>query len=149
MRGGTENVPGIAGLSKAVEILESSMSDDIEHYKRINASVRNELNAAFGGDVIYNSDEKNSLPNILNVTFNPDRLKVPIGLLPVKLDLSGISVSGGSACSSGSLKPSRVLLETGMDERLALSSIRISVGRFNIDEDVKKLIEALKNILSA
>lgn len=149
MRGGTENVPGIAGLSKAVEILESSMNDDIKHYKRVNANVRNELKASFGGDVIFNSDEKNSLPNILNVTFNPDRLKVPIGLLPVKLDLSGISVSGGSACSSGSLKPSRVLLETGMDERLALSSIRISSGRFNIDEDVTKLIEALKNILSA
>jgi len=149
MRGGTENVPGIAGLSKAVEILDSSMNDDIEHYKRLNASVRKELIAAFGGDVIFNSDEKNFLPNILNVTFNPDRLKVPAGLLPVKLDLSGISVSGGSACSSGSLKPSRVLLETGMDERLALSSIRISAGRFNKDEDVNRLIDALKKILNA
>lgn len=149
MRGGTENVASIAGMSKAVEILSHSLLKDIEHYRHLGGMIKKGLADTFGGSVSFNTDENNSVPNIVNVTFNHEKLNVPEGLLPVKLDLKGISVSGGSACSSGSLKPSKVLLEIGMDERTAQSSVRISVGRFNTEDEVVKLISALKEVLGA
>ena len=149
MRGGTENAASIAGLRKAVEILRDSMEDDIKHYRKLNRIIRNGLVSTFGKNVEFNSGENNSVPNIINVTFNHLKLNVPEGLLPVQLDLKGISVSGGSACSSGSLKPSKVLLEIGLDERAAQSSIRISVGRYNTEEEAAKLIAELKEVISA
>jgi cysteine desulfurase len=147
MRGGTENIPGIAGLKKAVEILKESMDADINHCKHLKEILITKLTSAFGDNVEFNSGSNNVLPNILNVSFNPYRMKIPEALLPVLLDLKGISVSGGSACSSGSLKPSKVLIEIGKDEKTALSSIRISLGRFNKEEDIDALIIALKEII--
>ncbi|MCE1164666.1 MAG: cysteine desulfurase [Bacteroidetes bacterium] len=147
MRGGTENVASVAGLSRAVGILRNTMENDLKHYRHITGIIRKGLTDTFGENVSFNTPEKNSVPNILNVTFNHEKLNVPEGLLPVKLDLKGISVSGGSACSSGSLKPSKVLLEIGLEERKAQSSVRISAGRFNTEEEAVKLISALKEIL--
>ena len=77
----------------------------------------------------------------------PDKINVPSGMLTIMLDLKEVSVSGGSACSSGSVKPSNVLLDLGVDERTALSSIRVSFGRFNTEKDVQTLVKALKEIL--
>ncbi|MDD5362336.1 MAG: cysteine desulfurase family protein [Ignavibacteria bacterium] len=148
MRGGTENVPGIAGLKKAVEILKESMDADIVHYNHLKEILKTKLSSVFGENVEFNSGVENVLPNILNVSFNPYKMKIPEALLPVLLDLKGISVSGGSACSSGSLKPSKVLIEIGKDEKTALSSIRISLGRFNKEEDVDALTKAMKEILN-
>ncbi|MCU0372840.1 MAG: aminotransferase class V-fold PLP-dependent enzyme [Ignavibacteria bacterium] len=105
------------------------------------------LKKYFGENVIFNSEGDNFLPNIINVTFNHNALNVPLGLIPLMLDLKHIAVSGGSACSSGSLSPSKVLLEIGMDEETAQSSIRISVGKFNTTDDLDKLISALTEIL--
>ena len=84
--------------------------------------------------------------NILNISFFPDKLKISPGMLPILLDLKEVSVSGGSACSSGSLKPSSVLLELGLEESVASSSIRISFGRFNEEKDIKVLIKSLKEV---
>jgi cysteine desulfurase len=86
------------------------------------------------------------LPNILNVSFFPDKLKISSGMLPILLDLKEVSVSGGSACSSGTFKPSSVLLELGIEESIASSSIRISFGRFSEEKDIQELIKSLKEI---
>lgn len=146
MRGGTENIASIAGLKCAIEILKESLDEDIKHYTELKSHLISELNNSFKDMFIINGDEVNSLPNILNVSFKPDRLKVSSGMLPIQLDLVDVSVSGGSACSSGSLKPSNVLLELGMEESLASSTIRISFGRFNVLEDNMKLVKSLKKI---
>jgi len=146
MRGGTENIASIAGLKFAIEILKESMDEDIKHYTELKINLIAELNNSFKDMFIINGDENNSLSNILNVSFLPDRLKVSSGMLPIQLDLKDVSVSGGSACSSGSLKPSNVLLELGMEESLASSTIRISFGRFNMREDNVKLVKSLKEI---
>jgi cysteine desulfurase len=147
LRGGTENAAGIAGLFKSFELLKSEMNTDISNYKKLKDYCCAMLKNSFGENVIINSNGDNFLPNIINITFNHNILTVPLGLLPVMLDLKGIAVSGGSACSSGSLSPSKVLLETGMDEKTAQSSVRISVGRFNTVYDIDILISALKDIL--
>ncbi|MCI0473267.1 MAG: cysteine desulfurase [Ignavibacteria bacterium] len=147
LRGGTENAAGIAGLMKSFELLKSEISDDISHYKKLKEHCHNGLKKSFGDNVIFNSDGDNFLPNIINVTFNHNALHVPQGLLPVMLDLKRIAVSGGSACASGSLSPSKVLLEIGMDEKTAQSSIRISVGKFNTTGDLDYLISALVDIM--
>jgi cysteine desulfurase len=147
MRGGTENAAGIAGLMKSFELLKSEICDDIRHYKKLKEYCHNGLKKSFGENVIFNSDGDNFLPNIINVTFNHNALNVPQGLIPLMLDLKQIAVSGGSACSSGSLSPSKVLLEIGMDEKTAQSSIRISAGKFNSTGDLDKLISALTEIM--
>lgn len=147
MRGGTENTAGIAGLKKAIEILKESMHDDISHYGNLKNLFIKELDTNFSGKYQINGSKSNSLNNIINLSFLPDKIEVPSGLLPIMLDLKKVSVSGGSACSSGSLKPSSILLELGVDEKTALSSIRVSFGRFNNEVDVYLLIKSLKEIL--
>lgn len=146
MRGGTENAASIAGLKCAIEILKDSMEDDIRHYASLKNVLLKELNNSFPGMYMINGDQYNSLPNILNVSFLPEKLKLSSGMLPVLLDLKDVAVSGGSACSSGSLKPSGVLLEMGIEETVASSTIRVSFGRFNTEKDVERLIESLKEI---
>lgn len=147
MRGGTENVAGIAGLRKAVSILKSDMNSDIENSRILKEHFIKNLTSHYGENVIINSPSVNSLDNIINISFNPYSLSVPEGMLPLMLDLRGISVSGGSACSSGSLKPSKVLTEIIKDERTVLSSIRISTGRYSKIEDMDALLSALKDIV--
>ncbi|MCX6164707.1 MAG: aminotransferase class V-fold PLP-dependent enzyme, partial [Ignavibacteriae bacterium] len=85
----------------------------------------------FGDNVVFNSKEENCLYNIVNVSFNTEKLSLAEDMLLIRLDLKGIAVSGGSACTSGALKPSRVLLEIGKDEKTAMASLRISFGRKN------------------
>jgi cysteine desulfurase len=146
MRGGTENVASIAGLKRAVEILKDSMDNDIKHYTHLKSVLIDELQNSFKDKFILNGNQDVCLPNILNVSFLPDKLKVSAGMLPIQLDLKEVSVSGGSACSSGSLKPSNILLEMGIEESVASSSIRISFGRFNTVKDIDVLIKSLKEI---
>ncbi len=147
MRGGTENAAGIAGLKRSIEILKESMTADIIHYRNLKFLFLKELENNFKEKYRINGSKNNSLNNIVNVSFLPDKIDVPSGILPIMLDLKEVSVSGGSACSSGSVKPSGVLLELGVDEKTALSSIRVSFGRYNIEEDVHTLVKALKEIL--
>jgi cysteine desulfurase len=146
MRGGTENVASIAGLKRAVEILKDSLDDDIKHYTHLKFVLVKELQNSFKDKFIINGNQDVCLPNILNVSFLPDKLKVSAGMLPIQLDLKEVSVSGGSACSSGSLKPSNILLEMGIEESVASSSVRISFGRFNTVKDIDVLIKSLKEI---
>jgi len=146
MRGGTENTAAIAGLKRAVEILKDSMDNDIKHYATLKNAFLNELEISFKDMFVLNGNQGNSLQNIVNVSFLPDRLKVSPGMLPILLDLKNISVSGGSACSSGSLKPSNVLLELGINVPVASSTIRVSFGRFNTTDDIRTLVKALKEI---
>ena len=83
----------------------------------------------------------------MNVSFNTDKLSLNEDMLLIQLDLKGIAVSGGSACSSGALKPSRVLLEIGRNEKLAMASLRISFGRKNKIQEIDYLIDVLKDLI--
>jgi cysteine desulfurase len=158
-RGGTENIPAIAGFKKAIEILSAEMGSDIEHYSKLKNYFVGKLKSEFSERIIINSlENESSLPNIVNISFNTDLTvrpgrtvrsmdRIDADTLLIKLDLQGIAVSSGSACTSGSIKPSHVLKATGYDDETAKSSLRISFGRENTEEDVDYLIRSFKDIL--
>jgi len=168
-RGGTENIAAIAGFKKAVELLKSEMDSDIGIYKKLKDKLVISLKELFGDKIIFNSLMEYTLPhqvrdklsakantslergifldNIINVTFDPAKIKTDPDTLLIKLDMKGIAVSSGSACTSGSIKPSHVLTALGYDDDAAKSSLRISFGRFNKESDVDNLIKTLKEII--
>ncbi len=148
-RGGTENIPAIAGFKKAIELLNEEMNSDIEKYSSLKTKTIKSLTDSFGDKVIVNSyNDGKSLPNILNISFNPEKTNVDPDTILIKLDMKNIAVSSGSACTSGSVQPSHVLKAIGYDDKMAKSSIRISFGRFNMDSDVDGILKVLKEIVS-
>jgi cysteine desulfurase len=131
MRTGTENLPGIVGFAKAAEISYSEMSEEIPRVTGLRNKLYELISAGVDG-IIVNSDLENGYGGILNLTFDG----VEGEALLLSLDLDGIAVSTGSACSTGQVTPSRVLTSIGLTPEQAQSSIRFSVGRFNTPEEI-------------
>jgi len=151
-RGGTENIAAIAGFKKAVELLKDEMDSDILNYKKLKDKLVIDLEKEFGNKIIYNSLTKSNesvmgLNNILNISFDTAKIKTDPETLLIKLDLNGIAVSSGSACTSGSVQPSHVVKALGYDDKTAAASLRISFGRFNKENDVDELVQVLKDII--
>jgi cysteine desulfurase len=156
-RGGTENTAAIAGFAKAVEIIKDEMPDDLLKYKSLRTLLISLVKGSFGDKIIINSvtsEKENTgsanafLPNIINLSFEPDKVNIDADTLLIKLDMKHIAVSSGSACTSGSVQPSHVLKAIGYDDKTARSSLRISFGRFNTENDIKALVNSLKEILN-
>lgn len=145
-RGGTENIAAIAGFQKAIAILNEQMESDIEHYGKLKKYLIGKLESELGKSMTINSliNEK-ALPNIINFSFTK---KIDSDTLIIKLDMKGIAVSSGSACTSGSVQPSHVLKAIGYDDEKAKSSLRISFGRENTIEEVDFFVETLKEIMN-
>ncbi|MDQ3020429.1 MAG: cysteine desulfurase [Bacteroidota bacterium] len=144
MRGGTENIAAIAGFRKAMDLLKKNFKKDVEHYINLKKYLTDNLIRTFGEKVFFNSGEENSLPNIVNISFDPNQLIYDEEMILIQLDLKGIAVSGGSACTAGTQKPSHVLIGLGRDNKSALGSLRISFGRENTTEEIDYFIESLK-----
>jgi len=141
MRGGTENVYGIVGLSKAMEIAYQNLQKHQQHIRGIKNYMIRLLKDNFEG-VRFNGDiSENSLYTVLNVSFNPHPVSE---MLLYKLDILGIAASGGSACSSGSNIGSHVLRALNCDMRRP--SVRFSFSRYNTKEEVNYTIKQLKEI---
>lgn len=148
-RGGTENTASIAGFKKAIEILSAEMESDIKKYSEMKEKLVSELKNGFGNKIIFNSyTDERSLPNIMNISFDWNSVKIDTDTLLIKLDMNNIAVSSGSACTSGSVKPSHVLKAIGYDDNTAGSSLRISFGRFNEENDINEFVKVLKEIIS-
>jgi len=145
MRTGTENIPGIVGFANAAEISADEIKVEIPRITKLRNRLY-ELISAGVEDIIVNSDLEKGYGGILNLTFPG----VEGEALLLSLDLEGIAVSTGSACSTGEIKPSRVLTSIGRTAEEAQSSIRFSVGRFNTEEEIEfaaaKVIEAVKRL---
>ncbi len=134
MRGGTENVYGIIGLAKALELAYAEMEAHESHIKEIKRYFKNTLIENLPG-VIFNGmsgDLESSLYTVLNVSFPQSDANQ--GMLLFNLDLGGISVSGGSACSSGAVLGSHVLQALGSDP--GRESVRFSFSRFTTKEEI-------------
>lgn len=144
MRGGTENVYGIVGLTKALEKAYAHLDEEMAHISSLKKYMIEQLKANIPG-IQFNGDaEGNSLYTVLNTSFPPS----PIGeMLLFKLDIAGISVSGGSACSSGSDVGSHVLKALNTDRNRA--AVRFSFAKQNTKEEVDKVIAALVEMLTA
>lgn len=141
LRAGTENVPGIVGIGKAIELAYENFEDKISKLKCLRNYCIKKLKENFSY-IKINGDEENRLPGNINVSFT----KISGEELLLRLDEKGICTSAGSACSSGSERPSHVLLAIGLSDELAYSSLRITIGDDNIKDDIDYLIKCLKEI---
>lgn len=142
MRSGTENVAGIVGFAKALECAVEKLPD----MERIRG-MRDRLADYIMSNIphtIYNGDRERRLPGNLNISFE----YIEGESLLLLLDMAGICISTGSACSSNSLEPSHVLLAIGLPAEKAHGSMRVSLSHQNTDEDVDYIIEKLPGIVS-
>lgn len=138
-RAGTTNTPGIVGMAKALEIAVRDMEKNNEHMRKL----RDYFIDRVEKEIPYchlNGGREHRLVN--NANFSFDYIEGESILMV--LDLNGIAVSSGSACSSGSLEPSHVILATGASMEQAHSSIRFSLGKETTKEEIDYTIETLK-----
>lgn len=143
-RGGTEPTELIAGFNAASELAFADMQKNYEKFKNLNSLLREHLCDLEG--IIFVSGQENSLPNILNVTFKQAEMLDSEGLIAL-MDIEGIAVSSGSACTSGSMQPSHVLLSMGYTEPQAKATVRFSFSRYTTEEDVIYGANSLKKII--
>lgn len=137
-RAGTENVPGIVGLGAAAELADSSLGDLDSRIRSLRDRIENIVLERVP-EAVPNGDRTDRLPNIANISFR----SVEGEALLIALDMQGIAVSTGSACSSGSLEPSPVIRALGHGDDIARGAIRFSLGRQNTAAEVDKLLDIL------
>jgi len=142
LRAGTENTPGIAGLGLAMEMAGKNLFKAQEHLKILENHFKSRLEKIYP-EVIYNGHPDFRLPGLVSVTTP----SVTSDLMLVNLDMKGIAISSGSACSSGTVKPSDVLSAMHVSNQNNISTLRISFGKGNTLEEVDKLIDTLDEIL--
>ena len=142
LRAGTENVAGIVGLGKACELAALHFDEENTRVKRMRDRLERELLAKCKG-AKRNGDPMLRLPNTANISFEFIEGE---GIL-LLLDEKGIAASSGSACTTGSLQPSHVMMAMGIPYTLAHSSIRFSLSRYTIDADIDAVIEAMPGIV--
>lgn len=137
-RGGTESVPHIVAMGAACETAKKFLTENAAQLRKLRDRFESEIGEKIG-DFVFNGDREKRLPHISNISF---RRVEGEGLL-INLDLQGIAVSTGSACSSGSLEPSPVIRALGCEDELARGAIRFSFGAQNMTEDVDYILEVL------
>ncbi len=143
LRAGTENVPGIVGLGKAIELAVSELPEYTERMTSLRDKLIDGILESIP-DVRLNGHRTKRLPANVNVSVR----YIEGEALLMRLDLAGIEGSSGSACTSGSLDPSHVLLAIGLPHEIAHGSLRLSLGMDNTEEDVQAAIDALKTIVT-
>ncbi|MDZ7773681.1 MAG: aminotransferase class V-fold PLP-dependent enzyme [Balneolaceae bacterium] len=145
-RGGTLNVPGIVGLAKALELVMEERDHHLEHFRGLRERLIGGVSERYNGQVTFNCDPEHGVPHIINMGFSDGNGGGLDGeMLLLNLDMEGICVSNGSACTSGAVEPSHVLSGIGLDEAIANASIRISLGKDNTEEDVDYFLESLES----
>ena len=141
-RAGTENVPAIVGMGKAIELAYEHLDEHTDRIKELRDYYIDEIQKRIP-DVIVNGDMNKRLPGNANISFE----NVDGEAMLLNLDLKGICASAGSACSSGSLEASHVLLAIGVPADVAHSSLRVSIGKYNTKEEIDYLIDSLVEIV--
>lgn len=143
-RAGTENVEGITALGAALNFSLEGHEEENTRQWRLRRQIQEGLKQIKPDVIFHEGPEEAQLPGTLNVAFPGQRGEV----LLARLDLEGVAASMGSACQSGVLKVSRVLLAMGIEEEEVDSSIRFSFGRMTTEADVEGLLGVLKRILN-
>ncbi len=141
MRAGTESVHNIVGMAKALELSYLHLSEEEKYITELKEYTISQLKSHFT-EVKFNGNPKETFYNVLNVILPFSEEKTSMILF--NLDMKGIAVSRGSACQSGSVKPSHVLAEILSKEDLKKPSLRISFSHYNTTEDIDYLIKNLK-----
>jgi cysteine desulfurase len=142
LRGGTENLYGIVGLSKAMDLAYEHLEDHRQHVQSLKDFMMVSLKKLFSDAYFHgDTDPSKSLYTVLNVSLPATEKS---GMLLFTLDLKGVAVSGGSACSSGATKGSHVLVGIGAD--MSRPNVRFSFSRYTTKEEVQFAIEQLASI---
>jgi cysteine desulfurase len=141
LRSGTENVPAIVGFGVAAEITAKEWKADSERIRRLrDRIIENVLRIE---ETYLNGHPEKRLPNNVNVRFS----YIEGESIVLSLDMEGIQASTGSACSSKTLQPSHVLIACGLRHEEAHGSLLLTLGKYNTDEDVNKLLEVLPRVV--
>ena len=142
-RAGTENTPGIVGLGKACEIANRDMESQLKRITKLRDRLYKGIIEKLD-HVKLNGHPVNRIPNTLNLSFE----FIEGESLLMNLDMEGVAVSSGSACTSGSLKPSPVLMAMAVPSEIAQGSLRFSLGLGNTEEDVEYVLGVLPEIVN-
>jgi cysteine desulfurase len=142
-RGGTENVAGIVAMGKSFQILKEGMEEEVAETRRLRDRFEKGL---FGRipELVLNGHPTQRLPNTVNISFR----FVEGEAMLLNLDMMGIACSSGSACTSGSLEASPILLAMGADPTDAQGALRFSLGRGNSEEDIDYAVDAVATVVN-
>ena len=142
MKPGTENVAGIVGITKALELANEEMEQESKKIFKLRNKLMNGILEKIP-EVVINTDIKYSVPSVLSVSFN----YIEGESLLLMLDMAGIAASAGSACATGSAEPSHVLSAIGASPLAAQGTLRFSLGRYNTEEDIDYVLEVLPKLV--
>ena len=142
IRPGTENVCGIVGFGKAIELITNELDENIKYITSLRESASAKFNAVFP-DAVSNGHPTNRLPGNLNISFK----SISGETVVIILDTKGICASTGSACASGSTDTSHVLTSMGLSQIEAQNSVRFSFGKNNTKEEIDIMISELQKAI--
>ncbi len=143
-RAGTEPIANIVAFGAAAELASREMTERNEHTRHLRDRFERAVAESID-EIALNGDRERRLPHLSNISF---RFIEGEGLL-IHLDMQGVAVSTGSACSSGTLEPSPVIRALGRDEELARGAIRFSFGKDNTDDDIDYALTALQDAVAS
>jgi len=139
LRPGTENIAGIAGFGLAVELATNEFAKKSTHVNDLESLFIQKLKE---NCISYTINGKARVPGILNISFHGTNAQS----LLMNLDMAGVAISAGSACASGTIKPSPILLEIGLSEKIAQETVRISFGKIHTEADINYVSEQILKI---
>jgi len=142
-RGGTENLAGIVGFGKAAELAKERLPEKQEKLKKLRNKIINYVEENISEAILNGPRGEKRLPNNVNFCFR----YIEGESILLNLDFLGIAASSGSACTSGSLEPSHVLLSLGMSHEVAHGSLRLSLGYNTTEEEVDYLLDELPGVI--
>ncbi|RCK72073.1 MAG: Cysteine desulfurase [Ignavibacteriae bacterium] len=145
-RAGTENVPLAVGFAKAAENVIKNLTSENQRLSNLKSYFQRKISDLFPF-VLFNGSDSKCVPHILNVSFNSSKINIDGEALLLNLDLEGVAVSSGSACTSGSLQPSHVILGIGRDLETAKATIRFSFGKYTNSDDLDYTLEVLQKVV--
>lgn len=145
-RASTEAIPLAVGFARAVELMQESSDVETERLSMLRATLRGKLEDKFPF-LIFNGHPTECLPHILNVSFDSRKIDIRGDELLLNLDLAGVAVTSGSACTAGNIKPSHVLSAMGCEAKTAQATLRFSLGRGTTEEEIDYAVETLSEIV--
>ena len=141
LRGSTENIIGIGGFGLAAELATKNIIESSNYIDGLGIHLVNRLNK---NNIVHKINGKNCVPGVFNITFPLIKGQD----LVMQLDIAGIAISFGSACASGTVKASSILINMGLTNEEALSTVRISMGKIHSKEDVETVIDTIGNSIN-
>jgi cysteine desulfurase len=142
-RAGTENIPLVVGFARAIETSRRELEKNAVHMNGLKQELKRLLSERFD-TILFNGHPTDALPHIVNISFDSTKTDIDGEALLLNMDLHGVAVTSGSACSSGSMEPSHVLHAIGRDAKTARASIRFSMGKSTTTDEIEKAVGILE-----